>query len=50
LPTPWSEGCWKVFINDRAQLHAAIAYVQRHPAKEGLPAQDWSFIRDTGMS
>jgi hypothetical protein len=47
LPTPWSEGCWKVFINDPPQLHAAIAYVQRHPQKEGLSPQDWSFIRGT---
>ena len=45
LPTPWSEGCWKVFIDDAAQLAAAIAYVQRHPAKEGLPAQTWSFLK-----
>ena len=43
-PTPWSEGCWKVFINDEAQLHSAIAYVVRHPMKEGLAAQPWDFL------
>lgn len=43
LPTPWSEGCWKVFIDDEAQLGSAIKYVQRHPQKEGLPAQSWDF-------
>jgi REP element-mobilizing transposase RayT len=42
-PTPWSEGCWKVFIDDIAQLRAAVDYVRRHPAKEGLPAQSWNF-------
>jgi hypothetical protein len=45
VPTPWSEGIWSVFINDTAQLYAAIEYVQRHPAKEGLSPQAWEFIR-----
>jgi REP element-mobilizing transposase RayT len=44
IPTPWAEGCWSVFIQDRAQLGAAIDYVARHPVKEGLPAQAWSFV------
>ena len=44
LPTPWSERCWKVFIYDVAQLRAAIAYVERHPRKEGLPDQHWPFV------
>jgi REP element-mobilizing transposase RayT len=35
LPTPWSEGCWKVFIDEDAQLCSAIAYVRQHPRKEG---------------
>lgn len=43
-PTPWSKSCWKVFINDERQLHSAIAYVTRHPEKEGLAPQRWSFI------
>ena len=43
-PTPWAGGCWSVFINDEAQLRAAIAYVERHPLKEGLPAQHWPFV------
>ncbi len=49
LPTPWSEGCWKVFIEDHPQLRAAIAYVQRHPHKEGLAPQAWSFVRALTM-
>lgn len=44
IPTMWGEGCWKVFIDDLAQLHAAIAYVERHPIKEGLSAQQWKFV------
>jgi REP element-mobilizing transposase RayT len=44
-PTPWAEGCWKVFIDDDAQLRAAIRYVNQHPRKEGLPTQDWAFVK-----
>ena len=43
IPTPWSMGMWKVFINDEEQLRAAIHYVRRHPEKEGLAPQRWSF-------
>ena len=43
-PTPWAEGIWSVFINDDEQLAAAIAYVERHPEKEGLPSQAWDFL------
>lgn len=42
--TPWAEKCWSVFVNDEPQLRAAIGYVQRHPAKEGLPEQRWEFL------
>lgn len=44
LPTPWSEGCWKVFIDDDEQLASAIRYVERHPEKEGLGSQMWEFV------
>jgi hypothetical protein len=44
IPIPWSEGIWSVFIDDLEQLRAAIAYVQRHPMKEGLEAQEFPFI------
>ena len=44
VPTPWSGGCWKVFVNDDAQLRSAVAYVARHPMKEGLATQRWPFV------
>ncbi len=44
-PTPWGKGCWSVFINDEAQLRSAIAYVERHPMKEGMAPQQWEFVR-----
>ena len=50
VPTPWSEGIWSVFINDDAQLAAAIQYVQRHPEKEGLPSQSWPFVMPASIS
>lgn len=43
-PTPWAEGCWKVFIDNEEQLRAATDYVQRHPRKEGLAEQRWAFV------
>ena len=45
IPTPWAEGIWSVFINDEAQLDAAIKYVERHPVKEGLAPQAWPFVK-----
>ncbi len=44
IPTPWSVGEWSVFISDIDQLRAAIAYVERHPAKEGMASQNWDFV------
>lgn len=44
VPTPWSEKCWSVFIEDADHLRAAIAYVERHPEKEGLAPQRWEFV------
>jgi REP element-mobilizing transposase RayT len=43
-PSPWAEGCWRVFINDDPQLREAVSYVERHPMKEGLAPQIWSFV------
>ena len=43
-PTPWAENSWSVYINDEIQLAAAIAYVERHPEKEGLPRQRYPFV------
>ena len=44
LPTPWGEGCWKVFIDQEIQLATASDYVRRHPEKEGLSPQTWDFV------
>jgi REP element-mobilizing transposase RayT len=44
LPTPWARKGWSVFIDDEAHLASAIAYVQRHPQKDGLSPQTWDFV------
>jgi len=42
--TPWSRGCWKVFIADTDALLAAVKYIQANPACAGLKPQSWDFI------
>ena len=42
--TPWTRGCWKVFITDTEALLAAVKYIQANPGYAGLPAQSWDFI------
>jgi REP element-mobilizing transposase RayT len=43
--SPWSRGCWKVFINDYDALNAAIKYVNENPIKAGLSPQKWDFVQ-----
>jgi REP-associated tyrosine transposase len=45
LPKPWAEGCWKVFLDDVADMERAIRYVEDNPIKEGRPAQRWPFVK-----
>ena len=42
--TPWTRGCWKVFITDTEVLPAATDYIQANPICAGLSAQNWDFI------
>ena len=41
--TPWTKGCWKVFINDTETLRAAMEYINANPANGRLPPQSWNF-------
>ncbi|MDD5135371.1 MAG: transposase [Phycisphaerae bacterium] len=43
--SPWTRGCWKVFINNAETLKAAMKYVDANPAKAGLTAQRWNFVK-----
>jgi REP element-mobilizing transposase RayT len=42
--TPWTRGCWKVFITDTEVLQAAAKYIQANPVSAGLAPQSWDFI------
>lgn len=43
--TPWTRGCWKVFIDDPDALKSAIDYINANPTKSGLPTQSWDFVK-----
>jgi REP element-mobilizing transposase RayT len=43
-PTPWTKGCWKVFINDEPALRAAVRYVDANSVAAGLKPQQWDFV------
>jgi REP element-mobilizing transposase RayT len=42
--TPWTKGCWKVFINDELSLRAAARYVEANPEVARLKTQRWPFV------
>ena len=40
LPTPWGEACWKVFLNDDADIRRSVKYVRDNLAREGRGEPD----------
>jgi len=48
-PTPWARGLWKVFLRTPGQVRRAVRYVQDNPEREGLPPQQWSFVRPVDL-
>ena len=44
LPSPWVRGRWKVFLDQREDVHRAIGYVEENPVKERKKRQRWSFV------
>ncbi len=42
--TPWTKGCWKVFVNDETVLRVAANYVNANPESANLRPQNWSFV------
>ena len=40
----WTRNGWKVFLNSPADVRSRIRYVNGNPRKEGLSAQDWTFV------
>ena len=45
LPTMWSRGLWKVFLNRERDVQLAIHYVESNPGREGMARQRWSFVQ-----
>ena len=43
-PRMWAEHQWKVYLDSEEAIEDAIRYVDDNPAKEGKPAQHWSFV------
>jgi REP element-mobilizing transposase RayT len=42
--TPWTRGCWKIFINDTQALKSAVDYINANPETSGLSPQSWGFV------
>jgi REP element-mobilizing transposase RayT len=44
LPSVWVRGGWKRYLNCAADIADVIPYVEKNPAREGLPPQHWTFL------
>jgi REP element-mobilizing transposase RayT len=49
-PTPWARHCWKCFLFTDADVVRAVKYVEENPAKQGLPRQQWTFVKEKKSS
>jgi REP element-mobilizing transposase RayT len=47
--TPWTEGYWKIFINNQETLQSAIEYINSNPVSAGMPRQNWKFVSPTSI-
>ena len=43
-PTPWADGGWERYLNDRDEIVDAVDYVNANPRKHDLPDQNWDFV------
>ena len=44
LPSMWSEGQWKSYLDSESAIEAAIHYVEQNPIREGKRLQCWSWV------
>jgi REP-associated tyrosine transposase len=42
----WTDGGWKVFLDHPDEIRRTIPYIERNPEKEGLPRQEWPFVKE----
>ena len=45
LPSVWTRGCWKSFLDNETAIEEAIRYVEQNPILEEKPKQEWPFVR-----
>jgi REP element-mobilizing transposase RayT len=45
LPSPWSVGLWKVFLDSHGDIVRATDYVKENAEKEGKKRQHWKFVK-----
>ena len=43
-PSPWVEGGWVRYLNNREAVIDASDYVGRNPVKRGFKRQTWTFV------
>jgi hypothetical protein len=41
----WIAGHWKVFLDHPDEIRRTIRYIEKNPEKDGLPAQNWHFVK-----
>jgi hypothetical protein len=46
LPSPWSAGLRKVFLNTPGEVIGRIRYARDNLTRAGLPEQNWAFVRE----
>lgn len=42
----WTVGGWKVFLDHPEDMRRTIGYIEQNPAKAGIPAQKWAFVKE----
>ena len=42
--TPWTQGAWKVFLEDKEAIASAARYIEMNPIKAGWEPQHWDFV------
>jgi REP element-mobilizing transposase RayT len=40
----WGENCWKVYLDDEADVGRSVAYTNDNLSREERPPQDWPFV------
>jgi REP element-mobilizing transposase RayT len=40
----WGENCWKVYLDDEADVGRSVVYTNENPKREGKPSQQWPFV------